>query len=578
MYKKVKNTKSDSVIICKTRNGKKNLKKSFNDNSIFIHSNYDPLESAKTISEYVSEQNNDIIIFFGMGLAYELKETLKRNSQKKYIIIEPDIDIFKAMLKHVDIRTLFSHVNDIVFSIDTEPQNIISNIETLVLREATINVNIIALPAYQYMYKQLLEEIYLGLKKTINLVRVNVNTVPTFDRQWVLNYAVNTRALYTTRPVEELKDNLKGLPVIIVGAGPSLEYNLEHLKQVYNKAIIVAAGSGVSVLNNYGIKVHFAGAMDSMEDEMKIFQNMGINKDVALLYSTQVYNGIPLMLKGPKFLINQVAMDIYTMEVLGWKYTDNFSGPSITNVLAYNFASLGCSPVILLGQDMCYSNNKNYAKGATFYEESDANQENGLEKVKNLNGEDVFTTNGLLAVRYSMETIVRNFPKVEFLNGSKKGLHIDGSKDIDFNLYADEILLKYQDSDIEQVIGLAFNKFIDANKGKNVSDFITGLYSDLRNVVNLANEALTIINGSESIKAKESKLLIKERELESNSFYRNVMANSFKTIWEFMYHDRKPIEKWKPISESIMDKGKIMLTALEQVHGLMKDKDDNCDD
>ena len=53
--------------------------------------------------------------------------------------------------------------------------------------------------------------------------------------------------------IEDLKDSMKGVPAIVVAAGPSLDYQIENLKKYHQKAIIIAADAAVKPLLKHGI-------------------------------------------------------------------------------------------------------------------------------------------------------------------------------------------------------------------------------------------------------------------------------------------------------------------------------------
>lgn len=569
IYQKVKNANANTTSVCRTKNGKRNIQKMFNGKPIFIHSNYDPIAQATAICDEISEE--DIIVLFGIGMAYELKEIMANHPKKKYFVIEPDIDIFKVMLEYVELELFMGKGTQITLCIDTNPETILANIQTLIQGEATVSFKIITLAPYKLLYEHLLEDICVGLQKILNMIRVSLHTTTGFDIQWVINYAINTRSLFKTSPVKELKEAIQGMPVIIVGAGPSLEYNLEHLKKIYDRAIIVAAGSGISVLNNHSIKAHFAGAIDFGEAEMRVFENMEVNKDIALLYSMQVYNGVPSLVNGPKFLMNQVAMDSYVAKELDWTCLDRFSGPSITNVLAVNFAALGCSPIILLGQDMCYSNNKNYAKGAVYYTENQIGEGEGYKRVRNKMGREVYTTEVFLAMRNTMEICTRVFSQIEFLNGTKDGLAIQGVTDIDFNEYVEKVLLQSPRYNIENIIRNISNQNTDNSLAKKVIELVSKMRREIVELSILSRECISIIDSNEEEKEKEREIKVKQEDFHKNSFYQEVIWLSFGQTWDLMYKNRPYIERIKAISESILLKCNIMLEAFNQVYGPISD-------
>ena len=417
---------------------------------IFIHSPKDPKEEAKAFCEDVFKEDSHIVFLFGLGLGYELRELQKKNPRKVYFVVEPDLEVFNCSLMANDIRPIMEEVN--LFVGNSEKQ-IIEALNYIINTHKSIKVKLAVLPAYEIMYKDLWEKVLEGLKKILNEYYVAINTSNSHHKEWVRNYVMNLRYMDNVRPLESLRPYFKDRPAIVVAAGPSLEENLETLKKVGDKALVVGVGSGVSILESYGIKAHMLGSMDGSKLQEKIFMNLKYNKDSMLFYSIQGYYKVPTHVSGRKFLMNQTAMDKYLHKKLGWKYFNKYSAPSISNVITYNLSQLGCNPIIILGQDMCYSKNKSYAKGATYFGEfKEEDLEGNPNYIKTLNnrGEQVYTTGGLLSFKYATEDIIRAHISTTYLNGANQGLKIEGAENIDFNQYYEENLSLNEDIDLPE--------------------------------------------------------------------------------------------------------------------------------
>jgi hypothetical protein len=237
-------------------------------------------------------------------------------------------------------------------------------------------------------------------------------------------------------------------------------------------------------------------------------------------------------------------------------------------VLAYCFAALGCSPIILLGQDLCYSNKKNYVEGAAYYNGNEISESEGLKKLMNKQGQEVFTKDSFLAMRNVMEYCTKMFPQIEFLNGSRDGLSIQGAKDIDFNEYAEKVLLQSPHYDIEDIIrNCCVNQNADISRGQKIDGFIHQMRREISNVSLLSRDLVNLICSEEKPQEKEKQLQKKQSELEKISFYKEVIWPSFGHIWDSMYKQRDYFDKMKVISESMLDKCNVMLDAIDKVYG-----------
>lgn len=563
-YQKVIKVKESTAIIARTKNNKKNIIKYVKGKKLSVHSNYNPVEQAKVISNYALEENSDIIVIFGMGLAYELKEMIKKDPRKRYVIIEPDIQIFKIMLENIDFESFFNEYYKLTLILENSSALINAHLYAKINEEKTPNIRHVVLPYYQNVYGDLINETFKLLKETIRLVEMNFMIDLTTDRQWVLNYARNVQYLHETLPIEKLKDYFKGVPAIIIGAGPSLEYNIQHLKKLGDKALIIGAGNGAKVLEKNDIKAHIIGAMDGNEDTQKIYENLEVNKDVNLFYSSQVFSTVPSFINGKKFLMDQVVMDLYINKKFGSSCRTAFSGPSITNVLAYNLAKLECNPIIFLGQDLSSRDGKFYAKG-TIFDDADLTNLNNI-KMKNIQGEDVYTNKGYLFMKENMETIIQMYPNITYLNGTKYGLNIEGSKNIDFNEYADTILLNGKDCNFKFAIEDCFKSNCEEDFKETVNNFIVNLKNTIDRLSKILEDIVLFIDGKEKDKRKENYIIEKEKELEKNSFYKEVLHPKFNNTLEFMFKSKNGLYRKKQIYLYYRDKCNVMINGLNDLY------------
>lgn len=563
IYNKMLNLNVENVKVIRAKDNTNTLLRKFNENYISIHSRYNTKNQAKCICNYALEENPDIIFIIGMGLGYEAKEIIKKSNGKRCFIIEPDSEVFKTAMENIDITHIFNNNNNIYFIQDDNCHEVSKFFNSLVENDKKLNIKFIILPAYEIIYKEFIDNLMNNIKELLNIYRVNINTYTSSHRAWFQSFIINLKYLEEACPVTKLHSKFKSIPAIIVGAGPSLNYNLQHLKKVGDKAIIAPVGTGVSVLEKNKIRGHLLGAIDVWHDEERLFQNLDINKDSALFYSNMVCHPVPGLFRKNKFLMNTVEMDYFVQKKLGWQYYNIFSGASIANVIAYNLAQLGCSPIILLGQDFCYSNGKNYAEGATGYEDMTSEfEKKGYIKMKNVRGEDVYTTPSFIAMKQSIEFCIQLNPTIEFLNGNSMGLEIKGAKNIDFNEYVDNVFHNSESYNIDQIISSTYDEQI-SNMDKNlVNEFIHNVGNDITRIINICRECLKITQDNNSEKYKLEVLKNKEKQLSEIELYNYVVKSAVENI-EYIYYNKNEIEKFKNMYAYILDKLLIMENAFK---------------
>lgn len=580
VYNRVSSLNVNSVSVCKSKNNQLNLVKILENKKIYINSTYNPDKQAEYIAEYGLSDDSNIVFVFGLGMAYEIRKMIKRDNKRKYIICEPDMEIFKTMLNYIDLKTFFNENNDVNLLLYNNSTEIVDNFKKIIVHQDKLNIKFINLPAYVLCYKDLVTEVQFKISELINLMSNNIFTSIFFYNKWYENFIANICNLNETANIEELFGKFQNVPGIVIGAGPSLKYNLEILKDIGNKAVLAAAGSGISVLDTYGVKAHMWGAVDGNPTEAKIVEDLKVNKDLILMYSLIVHPKIfDCKNFTSKFLLSNNVDDIYIKTRKNKSLNTLYSGSSITNVVAYNLAAMGCNPIIFLGQDCCYSRGKNYVEGSKFYlENSDDSDtiakfnENGnivkkkkdkLIKVLNRNGEKVYTEKNFLTIKIAMEDVIRRFPYIKFLNGTQDGLNIEGAENIDFNKYYIENIFNNTEYNFSKVIS---NTYLKKTKN-NVT--LKKFKLDLKDVTAKIKVVVEFLDNQEKFKVTNIKKIrkfveTKENELMSIDYYRIVLLFKFSLI-KHIYGNRDEFDKIKHKYLTLLSTCNFLNNTMKQV-------------
>ncbi|MBU3126674.1 motility associated factor glycosyltransferase family protein [Clostridium tagluense] len=565
---RVKNTSLSNTVVKKNKNNQKNIIKKFNDKEIHMYSTYDIEKQAECITQYALEEQHNIIFLFGLGLGYEFKKMIRENDDVRYFIVEPDIETFKVLLSTENIEFLFENKN-VYFIQDDECANIASFFNRVISDDKRIDIKFIGLPVYEIIYKDLINKLHSEIKKILNIFNVNIHTSVSSHRAWVQAYIANLIHLKTTCPIEKLKGKFNNVPAIIIAAGPSLSKNIETLKKVGNKALLVAVGTGMNIVEKNSLKVHVGGITDVWIEEEDLF-TLKTNKDVALLYASTACYTVPRKFK-KKFMMNTNMMDLYINNKLGFNYFNIFSGPSVSNTVAYNLSEIGCNPIIFLGQDLCYSEGKNYAEGADAYEKIDNNtfeSNKGYIKEKNIKGKDVYTTPVFLSMKQSNEQCIANHKNTKYYNGTENGLNINGAENIDFDKYFIENLVKADEYEIEERIESCYNEEGNAIDKTSVDELISSIHEENNKIISICKNVIAFLDEESNEEDSKLKHIKKnDKELMNITFYRQVIKEYVYNI-ECIYSNYNDVEKNRRIYAYILEKSLIMENAFEyEVYG-----------
>ncbi len=419
----------------------------------FLHSSYYPDREAKEWADAIEINDESILIIYGIGLGYHINYLLSRLSPKnRLILVEPSNEIFQFALNN-GYYNMFKNRENIYFIFGEESEeklNIIlqayipwDNFENVVYKE---------FKQYPIVFREYYEKFNKCLLETINSMRINRNTALYFAEQWQSNFMENLEFVFRSVPVKSFFDVFKNIPAVIVSAGPSLDKNIEQLKEAKGKCVIICVGTALKALLQKNIEPDFVVSIDGGKKNFEHFDGYKVKSP--LVYDLTLYPKILKEYEGP-LIIAEIA-STYT-QLLSNKLSLDFgrlnTGPSVAN-LSLDFAyMLGCNPIVFIGQDLAYSDNRTHASGTTY--EKNRIKKNFDEKeyiyVDGNYEEKVLTDRVLLSFKTWFENYIYGHPDRIYINATEGGAYIKGTKIMSFKKV------------IEQYIGRELNIYQTIN-------------------------------------------------------------------------------------------------------------------
>ncbi len=207
-----------------------------------------------------------------------------------------------------------------------------------------------------------------GIKELLqNLVkrkRSNQANVERLAPLWAINGTKNIEALGKNPLISDIGDTFASVPLIIVGAGPSLEKNIHLLKDAQEKAIILCVNRALRSLNNAGIVPDLTINLEP-QDVAAQFDGVGIEKISGLILASTSH---PPLYNLPAKRILSFCPNQATE---GWMFPPSVTPHEISSGGSVSCSALSvalfwrCSPIILVGQDLSFPGGSYYhADGA----------------------------------------------------------------------------------------------------------------------------------------------------------------------------------------------------------------------
>ncbi|MFQ5674030.1 MAG: motility associated factor glycosyltransferase family protein [Nitrospinales bacterium] len=262
-------------------------------------------------------------------------------------------------------------------------------------------------------------------------------TLLRFNDLWRHNFLANQPRIQNNPGVRALKNKFKGVPGIVIGAGPSLDKNIRYLSQARGKAVIIAGDAALKPVLRHGIVPAFVVCLDPQEEIARFLAGVP-HRGITLIAPSIVHPRVLDLWEGNVLFYHKYAPDIPILTEIQNHIPDIgvlTPGGSVLSV-AYDLAfQLAANPIIFIGQDLSYPKNNLYSRNG---ENEEANldaefarQPENIVFETDLNGASLPTLKSMSVSRqwfnWAFTTWKREQP-LEIVNCSEAGILTDHCK------------------------------------------------------------------------------------------------------------------------------------------------------
>jgi len=309
---------------------------------------------------------------FGIGLGYHISEMISRRVARNLVLIEPIPEFLLHSFFAVDWTVLFKEAAEqdmeIHFRVGKEPDRTVLEIEGLLIHGRG-SLHLDGARAFVHYYSWSLQETRALLNQKIMNFLIRPGD---FDDEVLMmeNTFANLKR-WDFHLVEEKTSVQQNLPAFIVGSGPSLDRDIESLKRLRDKAVVISCGSALGILLKNGIRpdLHIENENTApLVENLKAFQDEygfdGITLVSVLTVDPEVggmFDKRWFYYRGP--LSPSAILNVGSIPLL-------YAGPLVSNAAAAVLATLGFREMYLFGVD-CGSREEgsHHAADAVYYEE-----------------------------------------------------------------------------------------------------------------------------------------------------------------------------------------------------------------
>lgn len=382
------------------------------------------------------------VFLFGIGSALYLKAMIQNTEENVNVIVyEPSINIFLKTLEEIElweeienrpIAFIVEGINEDEYEAVMEKVLSVQNMEFL---KEEIH------PNYRELYGEKIVEKIKRLHRKVQAPLVNYRTGMLFQRNIVENIFHNIRYVcdgYHTKKLSEV------IPydgaAILVAAGPSLNKNIKELKRAKNRVFIAAVDTALKPLIKEGIMPDIFITIDPKKP-LDLFDIEGAEQLPMVAPVDANYKALEQH-KGKKIFFDDgtlIARNIFQMN--GKTFLNVATGGSVACNGFSLLYKMGFETVILVGQDLAYTDNKSHADG-TFQDKMPKMDTENMIMVKGNYQDKVPTLQNLQLYLEWFEDYIEGAKKngsFRVVNATEGGAYIEGTELMSLSDILDEV-------------------------------------------------------------------------------------------------------------------------------------------
>jgi hypothetical protein len=524
----------ESINVVKAKSGHDTIEVIKDGRPVYLHSKYDPEEEAERIvNQYKNVEEYQHVFFYGVGMGYHIEAFLKRYPHVSFTIHEPNVEIAYHYLSHKKLSNLpVSSLKD--FHVETTPEE-----TSIYLQQFANNLHnkhlFICLPSYERIYKEKYQQFSEKFKERILNKRDNVRTNLAFEKRWTINSMLNFKKVLSTPNIlhDISKDQFKDRPVLLVAAGPSLEEEIEYIRQIKEngQAYVFAVGSANKALIQHNIYPDAVCTYDPQSHNDRVFSEIieADISDIPMIFGSSVGYETLEKYPGPKLhmLTNQDTVSPYYLKLPSTERIEHVNdAPSIAVVTLQLLYKLGCNPIILVGQNLAYRDKSYYSKGINYETRKASLNDKDLQdvmEVDSVDGTKIVTNKPFNLMRQEIEKIIEGFHNTEIINTTKGGAKIRGTsfiplEDIMSKRLADKNIVKSLIKDVNNSYDLNFTHKQQHVMDKALSE-LNVLLDQFRNIL-IDMDKWIKQNKEDRLEKQFQKLDKKFKQVRSNQFFK----------------------------------------------------------
>ena len=316
---------------------------------------------------------NAHVLLLGFGAGYYPMALFEQSDNDTLIwIVEPDIELFAAALHVMDFTRLLlaSRVRFAVGLPEEQVARLLFSGSTC-HRMRGQGIQMALSNVAKGLYAGYIQQLSAAINLAIQTESLKFKTSEIQGKTILSNVMQNLRFMLQGAPFNRLHSAAAGVPAFIIAPGPSLQDALPIIAAYRDKALWIAVDTAHPILRQKGISSDLVVSLDFTELNARHFESIE-NDETILLAFPGIDPSISERYQGRTFFYDHcgtVDFALGATQIL--RSLDGFgavgglvSYGSTAHIAMHAARMMGCSPIILIGNDLAFPDDKWYSDGA----------------------------------------------------------------------------------------------------------------------------------------------------------------------------------------------------------------------
>lgn len=305
--------------------------------------------------EQLANERGAHVILFGLGLGHAAR-AVRGTGARLCFIFEPDPGVVRHYLERGPNDLSGTRILSDFAELEEAWGSLVGDVNKMQLLDT---------PGYAQAEPAARQQLADLVSRLLERSAVNEKTFRARGKAWISDIIENAPFMANVPSALDLQGAFRGVPAFIVGAGPSLEKNVAALAEARQKGLVFAVNASGGALDRAGVAPQILGCIESLDLSHLLGSLSYIERSVRIL-SLTAHPNLFRNGRGP-------VLSIYELLPQFARPLEQFFGRaaipvcgSVSTAMVALAQRMGCSPIVLLGQDLAYTDGRAYSRGTAY--------------------------------------------------------------------------------------------------------------------------------------------------------------------------------------------------------------------